>query len=76
MWNFALVGVVSVYFQKGVPRALTQSYLIAVSVIMAWILTKLDASLPALLGCSVLLVTGVLKWSDVTRDHAAWDSFI
>ncbi len=60
------------------PMALPE-YIVCIvfaGVCAAWILTKLDASLPALLGCSVLLVTGVLKWSDVTRDHAAWDVFI
>lgn len=41
MWNFAVVGVVAVFWQKGIPRWLTQWYLICVSVIMAWILTKL-----------------------------------
>jgi hypothetical protein len=44
MWNFAVVGVVAVFWQKGVPRRVTQGYLVAVSVIMAWILTKLPAS--------------------------------
>jgi DASS family divalent anion:Na+ symporter len=42
----------------------------------AWIFTKLDAALPALLGSAVLLVAGVLKWADITRDHAAWDVFV
>ena len=37
MWNFALVGVVAVFWQKGVPRLVTQGYLVCVSVIMAWI---------------------------------------
>ena len=41
LYNFAIVGVVAVFWQKGIPRALTQWYLIAVSVIMAWLLTKL-----------------------------------
>eukprot|EP00500_Bicosoecida_sp_ms1_P003847 CAMPEP_0203813472 /NCGR_PEP_ID=MMETSP0115-20131106/4739_1 /ASSEMBLY_ACC=CAM_ASM_000227 /TAXON_ID=33651 /ORGANISM="Bicosoecid sp, Strain ms1" /LENGTH=457 /DNA_ID=CAMNT_0050722339 /DNA_START=12 /DNA_END=1385 /DNA_ORIENTATION=- len=40
MWNFAIVGVVAVFYQKGIPRAVTQSYLVAVSVIMSWIVTK------------------------------------
>jgi len=68
MYNFALVGVVAVFYQKvgaycvlvvvygaftctrvpsvvplpqGVPRIVTQSYLVAVSCIMAWIVVKL-----------------------------------
>lgn len=60
MWNFAIVGVISVsaapvcalfpaltapapqiFYQKGIPRWVTQGYLICVSVIMSWIVTKL-----------------------------------
>jgi presenilin 1 len=41
MWNFAIGGIVAVFWQSGVPRIVTQGYLVAVSVIMAWILTKL-----------------------------------
>ena len=41
MANFALGGAVAVFWQKGCPRWVTQGYLVAVSVIMAWILTKL-----------------------------------
>jgi DASS family divalent anion:Na+ symporter len=41
-----------------------------------WIFSPLDSSIPALLGSGVLLVTGTLKWSDVTADRAAWDVFI
>ena len=41
-----------------------------------WIFAPLDASVPALLGSGVLLVTGVLKWTDVTGERAAWDVFV
>lgn len=41
MYNFAIGGAVAVFWQRGVPRIVTQGYLVAVSVIMAWILTKL-----------------------------------
>lgn len=41
MYNFAIGGVVAVFWQKGVPRMMTQTYLVAVSVIMAWILSEL-----------------------------------
>jgi presenilin 1 len=40
LWNFAIVGVISIFYQKGIPRAFTQWYLIAVSCIMAWTLSK------------------------------------
>jgi DASS family divalent anion:Na+ symporter len=46
------------------------------SVCSLWVFSKLDASVPALLGSGVLLVTGVLKWSDVTGERAAWDVFV
>lgn len=41
MYNFAIAGVVSVFWQKGIPRVVTQGYLVLVSVIMSWIVTKL-----------------------------------
>lgn len=36
MYNFAIVGVVAIFYQKGVPTYITQGYLIASSVIVAW----------------------------------------
>jgi hypothetical protein len=33
MWNFAIGGVVAVFWQKGVPRIVTQGYLVAVRVL-------------------------------------------
>ena len=36
----------------------------------------LEISVPALLGSSALLVTGVLTWEDVKNERAAWDIFI
>jgi DASS family divalent anion:Na+ symporter len=41
-----------------------------------WVFSPLDASVPALLGSGILLVTGVLNWADVTGDRGAWDVFI
>lgn len=41
MLNFGLVGTFSIFYQNGIPRTVTQGYLIMVAVIMAWILTKL-----------------------------------
>lgn len=40
MWNFSITGVVAIYWQQGIPRYITQSYLIAVAVIMCWILSN------------------------------------
>jgi len=36
MYNFAIVGVVAVFYQKGIPSFINQSYLVATSVIVAW----------------------------------------
>lgn len=41
MLNFAVVGVLAIFYQKGIPRRLTQGYLVCVSVIMAWTVSKL-----------------------------------
>lgn len=41
-----------------------------------WIFGKLDASVAALLGTGVLLATGVLPWSEIAGDKAAWDVFV
>ena len=39
-------------------------------------LTKLDATVVALLGVGVMLVTGVLKWDDVLGERGGWDALI
>eukprot|EP00953_Heterococcus_sp_UTEX-ZZ885_P031715 16614-Heterococcus_DN1.PRE.1 len=41
-WNFAAVGVVAIFYQKGIPTYITQGYLVATSVIMAWQLSRFD----------------------------------
>jgi presenilin 1 len=69
MWNFAAVGVVAVFWQVGVPRFITQGYLVCVSVILAWVLSKLPSwTVWALLValalydlCAVLTPCGPLK---------------
>ncbi len=35
-----------------------------------------DATTSGLLGLTILLVTGVLKWSDILSEKSAWDTFI
>jgi len=37
---------------------------------------KIDITVSALMGGAALLVSGVLSWEDVKREHAAWDIFI
>jgi DASS family divalent anion:Na+ symporter len=39
-------------------------------------LASLDYSVPPLLGVCVLLISRVLNWTDVLREHGAWDVFI
>lgn len=39
-------------------------------------LSKLDYSIPPLIGVCALLLTGVLSWDDVISERAAWDVFI
>ncbi|EGZ05156.1 hypothetical protein PHYSODRAFT_534649 [Phytophthora sojae] len=41
MYNFAMVGVLSIFYQKGIPGALERGYLVATSVIVAWQLAQL-----------------------------------
>lgn len=36
LFNFSLVGVVSIFYQKGTPQILQQGYLVLTSVILAW----------------------------------------
>lgn len=42
LYNFAIVGVVAVFFGKGIPMYVTQGYLIATAVILAWHLSYFD----------------------------------
>lgn len=42
LWNFAIVGTTSIFWQKGIPKYVTQGYLIATSVILAWQLSHFD----------------------------------
>ena len=34
-WNFAAVGVVAIFYQKGIPTYITQGYLVSVLVVAA-----------------------------------------
>lgn len=69
LWNFAAVGVVAIFYGKGVPKYVTQGYLIATSVILAWHLDYFDEyttwSLLFMLAlydlCAVLTPCGPLK---------------
>ncbi|CAI5736415.1 unnamed protein product [Peronospora destructor] len=70
MYNFSVVGVLTIFYQKGMPMWLTQMYLIATSVIMAWQLGQFPEwstwALVIVLAfydlCAVLTPCGPLKW--------------
>ncbi|ETK79830.1 hypothetical protein F441_14560 [Phytophthora nicotianae CJ01A1] len=70
MYNFSVVGVLSIFYQKGTPMWLTQTYLVATSVIMAWQLGQFPEwstwALVIVLAfydlCAVLTPCGPLKW--------------
>ena len=42
MFNFAIGGVLAIFFQieAGIPKVVQQGYLVATSVIMAWLLSQ------------------------------------
>lgn len=47
--------------------------------IVLWVLgstINLKATVAALIGLSILLVTGIMKWKDVVEEQGAWDTFI
>ena len=52
---------------------------ISIVMIVLWILgttLNLDPTATALLAVAALLMTGVLKWDDLCREHRAWDTFV
>jgi len=69
LYNFAIVGTVSIFYQKGIPPLITKAYLVATSTIVAWRLSSLDPwtawTLLVLLAlydlCAVLTCCGPLK---------------
>lgn len=42
LWNFAAVGVLAIFYKKGIPTVVTQGYLVCTSVIMAWQLSRFE----------------------------------
>lgn len=69
VWNFAAVGVLSIFYGKGIPKYIAQGYLICTSVILAWHLSFFDGltawTLLFMLAlydlCAVLTPCGPLK---------------
>uniref|UniRef100_K3XBK3 Presenilin n=1 Tax=Globisporangium ultimum (strain ATCC 200006 / CBS 805.95 / DAOM BR144) TaxID=431595 RepID=K3XBK3_GLOUD len=70
LYNFAVVGVISIFYQKGAPKWIGQVYLVLTSVIMAWQLGQFPEwstwALVIVLAfydlCAVLTPCGPLKW--------------
>ncbi|TYZ58950.1 hypothetical protein PybrP1_001810 [[Pythium] brassicae (nom. inval.)] len=70
MYNFAVVGVIAIFYQKGTSKGLGQIYLVLTSVIMAWQLGQFPEwstwALVVVLAfydlCAVLTPCGPLKW--------------
>jgi len=42
LYNFAIVGILAIFYQKGIPVVVTQGYLVCTSVILAWQLSRFD----------------------------------
>lgn len=42
IWNFAIVGVLAIFYQRGFSTTMTQGYLVATSVILVWNLSRID----------------------------------
>lgn len=69
LWNFAIVGVIAIFYQKGIPMFATQTYLVCTSVILAWNFARFDEwtcwALLIMLAlydlCAVLTPCGPLK---------------
>jgi hypothetical protein len=36
IWNYAIVGVLAIFYNKGIPKFVTQGYLVTSSVVLAW----------------------------------------
>lgn len=69
IYNFAIVGVTAIFYQKGIPTSVTQMYLVITSVILAWHFAHFDDwtawTLLVMLAlydlCAVLTPCGPLK---------------
>ena len=57
VYNFCIVGVVSIFWAQGIPTFVTQGYLVATSVILAWQLAHFDACTWNMQFCSCLAAT-------------------
>jgi DASS family divalent anion:Na+ symporter len=52
---------------------------IFVLLVILWIFGSqihLKATIPAMIGLSIMLLTGILRWKDILEEQGAWDAFI
>ena len=75
VYNFCIVGVVSIFWAQGIPTFVTQGYLVATSVILAWQLAHFDACRYMQFSQVLLLHSYYSYASQLTRHHfigTAW----
>jgi len=52
------------------------TFILLITLWIAGSFLKLKATVAAMVGLAILLLTGILSWKDVLEEHAAWDTFI
>lgn len=56
------------------------TFFVFVLLVVLWIFGEyyfnIDSTTVALIGVSILMVTGVLTWDDIKKEHEAWDTLI
>lgn len=50
--------------------------LVFISALVLWVMNQINATIVALLGVSVMLITKVIDWKDVTSEEGAWDTLV
>lgn len=50
--------------------------LVFISALVLWVMNQIHATIVALLGVSVMLMTRVIEWKDVTAEEGAWDTLV
>ena len=50
--------------------------LVFISALVLWVMNQINATIVALLGVSVMLITKVIEWKDVTSEEGAWDTLV
>lgn len=56
-----------------------QTLLVFIGLVFLWITGErwgMDSTLVALTGVAIFILTGVLTWEDIKKEHDAWDTFI